>query len=45
MIKYYVSLKGSDTNPGTLENPFRTFERAEDITDSSEDIVDIIIVD
>lgn len=44
MIKYYVSLKGSDTNPGTRENPFGTFERAEDVADSAEEIADILNV-
>lgn len=41
MTKYYVSLEGSDTNPGTKENPFRTFKRAEDVVVSYEEIVNI----
>jgi len=28
---YYVSLSGSDTNPGTLAQPFRTIQRAADV--------------
>lgn len=29
--QFYVSVKGNDTNPGTLERPFRTIQRAADV--------------
>jgi hypothetical protein len=29
--QYYVSLSGSDNNPGTLEQPFKTIQKAADI--------------
>ena len=35
MITYYVSfLKGSDTNPGTEKNPFKTMKRVEDLAEA-----------
>ena len=30
-IDYYVSPKGNDNNPGTLEKPFRTLTKARDM--------------
>lgn len=30
-ISYYISPDGSDRNPGTLEKPFRTLEKARDV--------------
>lgn len=36
MITYYVSfLKGSDTNPGTEKNPFKTMKRVEDVAETT----------
>lgn len=29
-MEYYVSLNGDDTNPGTIEEPFKTLEKARD---------------
>lgn len=45
MEKYYVSIDGSDSNPGTKQHPFKTFERAEDVAGESGEVIDILIVD
>lgn len=29
--EFYASLRGKDTNPGTLQNPFRTIQKAADM--------------
>jgi alpha-N-arabinofuranosidase len=37
---YYVSVNGSDSNPGTKEMPFRTIQRAADMA-QSEDVITV----
>ncbi|MGD1898149.1 MAG: DUF1565 domain-containing protein [Phormidesmis sp.] len=32
--EYYVSMEGNDANPGTVERPFKSIERALQLTES-----------